>query len=62
MSLSTFRFLHKASWFLVEVILQVLDENDNVPVFKQRTYTASVEENAENGTIVTKVAASRIVV
>ncbi|XP_063045476.1 protocadherin beta-15 [Engraulis encrasicolus] len=38
--------------------IHVLDANDNVPVFSQRIYKASVAENSPPGTLVTKINAT----
>lgn len=37
------------------VVVQVLDENDNLPVFSKNSYRAEVKENSPNGTFVVKV-------
>ncbi|XP_022074120.2 protocadherin gamma-A11-like [Acanthochromis polyacanthus] len=42
----------------IRILITVLDVNDNAPVFTQSTYTASVFENAPEGTVVTTVSAS----
>ncbi|KAM8910660.1 protocadherin gamma-A11-like isoform 29-T29 [Spinachia spinachia] len=42
----------------IRISITVLDANDNAPVFTQSTYTATILENAPNGTIVTGVSAS----
>ncbi|KAK6741188.1 hypothetical protein RB195_009193 [Necator americanus] len=39
------------------VTIQVLDENDNVPVFSKESYKASIDENSANGTKVLRVSA-----
>ncbi|RCN27154.1 cadherin domain protein, partial [Ancylostoma caninum] len=39
------------------VTIQVLDENDNIPVFTKESYKASVDENSAKGTKVLKVKA-----
>ncbi|PIO66575.1 cadherin domain protein [Teladorsagia circumcincta] len=39
------------------VTIQVLDENDNIPVFTKESYKASVDENSPKGTKVLKVKA-----
>ncbi|VDO60529.1 unnamed protein product [Heligmosomoides polygyrus] len=39
------------------VTIQVLDENDNVPVFVKESYKAAVDENSANGTKILKVIA-----
>ncbi|KJH45106.1 cadherin domain protein [Dictyocaulus viviparus] len=39
------------------VTIQVLDENDNVPVFVKESYKASIDENSTNGTKVLQVKA-----
>ncbi|XP_028816215.1 protocadherin gamma-A6-like [Denticeps clupeoides] len=40
------------------VLVRVLDANDNVPVFSQRVYRASVVENSPRGTLVTALNAT----
>uniref|UniRef100_A0A8C2YWY3 Cadherin domain-containing protein n=1 Tax=Cyclopterus lumpus TaxID=8103 RepID=A0A8C2YWY3_CYCLU len=42
----------------IRIFITVLDANDNAPVFTQSTYTATVFENAPEGTVVTGVTAS----
>uniref|UniRef100_A0A6Q2Z9C5 Cadherin domain-containing protein n=1 Tax=Esox lucius TaxID=8010 RepID=A0A6Q2Z9C5_ESOLU len=42
----------------VTIEVNVLDANDNVPVFNQSVYTATVNENASKGTYITTVNAS----
>ncbi len=42
----------------VKIHVTVLDANDNVPVFTESMYKASVVENAVRGTLITKVSAS----
>ncbi|XP_062282122.1 uncharacterized protein LOC133986310 [Scomber scombrus] len=42
----------------IRIFITVLDVNDNAPVFSQSTYTATVLENAPEGTVVTSVSAS----
>ncbi|XP_044060643.1 protocadherin gamma-A11-like isoform X20 [Siniperca chuatsi] len=42
----------------IRIFITVLDANDNAPVFTQTTYTATVFENAPEGTVVTSVTAS----
>ncbi|KAM9849706.1 uncharacterized protein ACBR49_006992 [Aulostomus maculatus] len=42
----------------IRIVITVLDVNDNAPVFSQSTYTATVFENAPEGTVVTGVTAS----
>ncbi|TRY83834.1 hypothetical protein DNTS_031972 [Danionella cerebrum] len=42
----------------VQIFIRVLDANDNLPVFTEAFYKASVAENAEKGTFITKVSAS----
>uniref|UniRef100_A0A3P9AXT0 Cadherin domain-containing protein n=1 Tax=Maylandia zebra TaxID=106582 RepID=A0A3P9AXT0_9CICH len=42
----------------IRIFITVLDVNDNAPVFTQSTYTATVFENAPEGTVVTSVSAS----
>ncbi|XP_030251928.1 protocadherin gamma-A2-like isoform X18 [Sparus aurata] len=42
----------------IRILITVLDANDNAPVFTQSTYTATVFENAPEGTVVTSVTAS----
>ncbi|KAJ1372475.1 hypothetical protein KIN20_034644 [Parelaphostrongylus tenuis] len=39
------------------VTIQILDENDNIPVFVKESYKAAVDENSPNGTKVVKVKA-----
>uniref|UniRef100_A0A0K0DCV7 Cadherin domain protein n=1 Tax=Angiostrongylus cantonensis TaxID=6313 RepID=A0A0K0DCV7_ANGCA len=39
------------------VTIQVLDENDNIPIFAKESYKAAVDENSPNGTKVVKVKA-----
>jgi len=39
------------------VQIRVTDMNDNVPYFKDRTYTARVPENTDPGTVVITVIA-----
>jgi len=41
----------------VQIHIDVVDSNDNAPVFNQSTYKASVRENTPSGTLVTKVSA-----
>ncbi|XP_029442101.1 protocadherin gamma-C3-like isoform X14 [Rhinatrema bivittatum] len=41
----------------VPIIIDILDANDNKPVFNQSTYTARVWENAPTGTLIVKVKA-----
>ena len=41
-------------------IVQILDDNDNVPKFEKRVYSASVSENKNPGEMITKVTASDI--
>lgn len=40
------------------VIVSIADANDNVPVFQQQQYTASVSEMASPGTLVTTITAT----
>lgn len=40
------------------ILIRVLDANDNVPVFSQRVYKASVPENSAIGTVITKLQAT----
>ncbi|XP_059372293.1 protocadherin gamma-A11-like isoform X29 [Carassius carassius] len=42
----------------VKIIVKLLDANDNSPIFTETVYKASVAENAEKGTLITKVSAS----
>ncbi|KAM9849703.1 protocadherin beta-16-like [Aulostomus maculatus] len=42
----------------MQIIITVLDANDNAPVFTQRVYKASIEENAPVGTVVVTVTAT----
>nr|XP_057919318.1 protocadherin gamma-A11-like isoform X25 [Doryrhamphus excisus] len=42
----------------MHILITVLDANDNAPVFTQRLYKASVEENAAVGTVVVAVTAT----
>ncbi|VDL72367.1 unnamed protein product, partial [Nippostrongylus brasiliensis] len=39
------------------VTIQVLDENDNIPVFTKESYKGSIDENSPNGTKILKVKA-----
>ncbi|XP_071615222.1 protocadherin gamma-C3-like isoform X7 [Heliangelus exortis] len=41
----------------VQIHIDVLDANDNAPVFNQSTYKASVRENTPSGTLVAKISA-----
>uniref|UniRef100_A0A8B9SLA3 Cadherin domain-containing protein n=1 Tax=Anas platyrhynchos TaxID=8839 RepID=A0A8B9SLA3_ANAPL len=41
----------------VQIHIDVLDSNDNAPVFNQSTYKASVRENTPSGTLVAKISA-----
>ncbi|NXX97256.1 PCDGK protein, partial [Centropus bengalensis] len=41
----------------VQIHVDVLDANDNAPVFNQSTYKASVRENAPSGTLVARISA-----
>ncbi|NXS14948.1 PCDGK protein, partial [Neodrepanis coruscans] len=41
----------------VQIHIDVVDANDNVPVFNQSTYKASVRENTPSGTLVTRISA-----
>ncbi|NXJ74974.1 PCDGK protein, partial [Trogon melanurus] len=41
----------------VQIHIDVLDANDNTPVFNQSTYKASVRENTPSGTLVTRISA-----
>ncbi|XP_076875507.1 protocadherin gamma-A12-like isoform X47 [Brachyhypopomus gauderio] len=43
---------------VVKISVVVLDVNDNAPVFSQRSYKASVSENAAIGTVVSTVSAT----
>ncbi|VDM52768.1 unnamed protein product [Angiostrongylus costaricensis] len=43
--------------FIVGRLIQVLDENDNIPIFAKESYKAAVDENSPNGTKVLKVKA-----
>jgi hypothetical protein len=40
------------------VIVSIADANDNVPIFQQQQYTASVSEMASPGTLVTTITAT----
>ncbi|KAM4554695.1 protocadherin gamma-A2-like [Odontesthes bonariensis] len=42
----------------IRIFITVLDANDNAPVFTQSTYTATVFENVDEGTVITSVSAS----
>uniref|UniRef100_A0A4W3JTN0 Cadherin domain-containing protein n=1 Tax=Callorhinchus milii TaxID=7868 RepID=A0A4W3JTN0_CALMI len=42
----------------VQIIIQILDVNDNVPVFDQSVYKVSLRENVPLGTMVTKLNAT----
>ncbi|XP_030648007.1 protocadherin gamma-A8-like [Chanos chanos] len=42
----------------VQIHITVLDANDNAPVFNQKTYKATLTENAQRGTVITTVSAS----
>uniref|UniRef100_A0A4W5N1W4 Cadherin domain-containing protein n=1 Tax=Hucho hucho TaxID=62062 RepID=A0A4W5N1W4_9TELE len=44
----------------VQIHVNVLDANDNAPVFTQAVYTASVVENSQKGTLLTTVSATDI--
>ncbi|XP_071267188.1 protocadherin gamma-A11-like isoform X16 [Salvelinus alpinus] len=44
----------------VQIHVNVLDANDNAPVFTQALYTASVVENSQKGTLLTTVSATDI--
>ncbi|NXD88417.1 PCDGK protein, partial [Halcyon senegalensis] len=41
----------------VQIHIDVVDANDNAPVFNQSTYKASVRENTPSGTLVAKISA-----
>ncbi|NWI64262.1 PCDGK protein, partial [Todus mexicanus] len=41
----------------LQIHIDVVDANDNTPVFNQSTYKASVRENTPSGTLVTKISA-----
>ncbi|NXQ84700.1 PCDGK protein, partial [Nyctibius grandis] len=41
----------------VQIHIDVLDANDNAPVFNQSTYKASVRENTPSGTLVARISA-----
>lgn len=41
----------------VQIHIDVVDSNDNAPVFNQSTYKASVRENTPSGTLVAKISA-----
>ncbi|NXV82632.1 PCDGK protein, partial [Atlantisia rogersi] len=41
----------------VQIHIDVVDANDNVPVFNQSTYKASVRENTPSGTLVARISA-----
>ncbi|NWS55841.1 PCDGK protein, partial [Chunga burmeisteri] len=41
----------------VQIHIDVVDANDNAPVFNQSTYKASVRENTPSGTLVTRISA-----
>lgn len=43
---------------IASIRIHVLDANDNVPVFSQRVYKASIAENSPPGTLVTKINAT----
>ncbi|XP_057706847.1 protocadherin alpha-8-like isoform X42 [Corythoichthys intestinalis] len=43
---------------LVEILIEVLDVNDNMPVFTKDTYSATLQENAPVGTTVIQVNAT----
>lgn len=45
------------SWIIEEFILQILDVNDNMPVFETNTYVATVMEGMPVGTRVVQVRA-----
>ncbi|XP_060904138.1 protocadherin gamma-A1-like [Labrus mixtus] len=42
----------------MQIHINVLDANDNAPVFTQNVYKASVKENSPTGTLITKVSAT----
>ncbi|XP_030648003.1 protocadherin Fat 4-like [Chanos chanos] len=42
----------------VQIHITVLDANDNAPIFTQKTYQATLTENAQKGTKITSVSAS----
>ncbi|XP_029134905.2 protocadherin alpha-6 isoform X21 [Labrus bergylta] len=42
----------------IEILIEVLDVNDNSPVFTKDVYTALINENADPGTLVTQVNAT----
>ncbi|XP_077387702.1 protocadherin gamma-A1-like isoform X30 [Festucalex cinctus] len=42
----------------MQIQIQVLDANDNAPVFTQNVYKVSIKENSPSGTLITKVSAS----
>ncbi|XP_037117210.1 protocadherin beta-16-like isoform X35 [Syngnathus acus] len=42
----------------MQIQIQVLDANDNAPVFTQNVYKASLKENSPAGTLITEVSAS----
>nr|XP_049610259.1 protocadherin gamma-A1 isoform X48 [Syngnathus scovelli] len=42
----------------MQIQIQVLDANDNAPVFTQNVYKASLRENSPSGTLITEVSAS----
>ncbi|NWZ59728.1 PCDGK protein, partial [Haliaeetus albicilla] len=41
----------------VQILIDVVDANDNAPVFNQSTYKASVRENTPSGTLVARISA-----
>ncbi|NXJ50427.1 PCDGK protein, partial [Spizaetus tyrannus] len=41
----------------VQILIDVIDANDNAPVFNQSTYKASVRENTPSGTLVARISA-----
>uniref|UniRef100_A0AAQ4QWX9 Cadherin domain-containing protein n=1 Tax=Gasterosteus aculeatus aculeatus TaxID=481459 RepID=A0AAQ4QWX9_GASAC len=44
----------------MQIHINVLDANDNAPVFTKNVYKASVKENSPAGTLITKVSASDV--